>query len=205
MSHELMNLFAVPVYRAPLNRPVTVEERAVMDAELQDTTAAVANQSSRNKAVLDLPALGRLRSDLQQHLDQYLQTVWDPANAVRLRITQSWLTVTRQAESHHTHSHPNSVVSGVFYLALAEDDGLTFYRGEEPWFEIIPRSRNYYNAHSLFVPAKAGDLLLFPSQIKHGVRPVTSDIRRVSLAFNTFFDGELGSEAFSNQVRLSAG
>jgi uncharacterized protein (TIGR02466 family) len=102
------------------------------------------------------------------------------------------------------HTHPNSVVSGVLYISLAPQDGISFYRNEDNiWYELIRQQDNYFNASQYFVQASVGDLLLFPSHVRHGVREVTSDIQRVSLSFNTFFSGQLGRDEFSNALNIT--
>jgi uncharacterized protein (TIGR02466 family) len=199
-----MNLFAVPVYRSPLGREFTPEEMQFFRQELGQPANAINNHASRNKDVLSAPAMQAIRAQLQQNLDTYFKTIYDTENDVRLEITQSWLTLTRRGQSHHTHSHPNSVVSGVLYINIADDDGINFFRNDDLlWYELIPRQQNYYNAHSMFVKANARDIILFPSHIKHGVREVSTDIERISLAFNTFFSGAMGREGFSNFLRIS--
>lgn len=204
MSHELMNLFAVPVYKAPLGRAFSETEQQYFRNELRDATPAVANFSSRNKAVLNAPAMQGIRTFIQEHLDRYFRTVYDTANNVELRVTQSWLALTRKGQSHHTHTHPNSVVSGVLYINLAEHDGINFYRNDDlQWYELMPREQNYYNAYRYFIETRIGDIVLFPSNVKHGVREMTEDVERVSLAFNTFFSGELGRDGYSNALNIT--
>lgn len=43
---------------------------------------------------------------------------------------------------------------------------------------------------------------IFPSNIRHGVATVEHEVERLSLAFNTFFSGELGREEFSNYLSI---
>lgn len=203
MSYELMNLFAVPVYKAPLGRDFHAEELEYFNSQLLSPVQAIANFSSQNKYVLNSPQLGELRKLAESHLEQYFKTVYDTSNDARLVITQSWLAMTGKGGSHHTHSHPNSIASGVIYINLAKRDGINFYRDEDrQWFDLKPRQQNYYNAYSYHIEASVGDIVIFPSHIKHGVRQVEADIQRISLAFNTFISGEIGREEFSNQLRI---
>ena len=203
MQHDLMNLFAVPVYRGAIGRKFKQEELDFFSSQLQSPIQAVSNFSSENKYVLNAPELSELRKLAEEHLQQYFATVYDTANDARLVITQSWLALTRKGESHHAHSHPNSIASGIIYINLAANDGINFYRDEDrQWFDLKPRQQNYYNAYSYFIEAKIGDIVIFPSHIKHGVRPVETDTHRLSLAFNTFISGEIGREEFSNQLRI---
>jgi hypothetical protein len=45
-------------------------------------------------------------------------------------------------------------------------------------------------------------LILFPSNIRHGVTEVKEPIERVSLSFNSFFEGELGRPEYANSLTL---
>ena len=203
MQHDLMNLFAVPVYKASLGRDFSTSELDYINAQLQSPVQAIGNYSSQNKFVLNAPEMSELRQIAETHLQQYFATIYDTANDAQLVITQSWLSLTGKGGSHHTHSHPNSIASGVIYINLAPNDGINFYRNEDQqWFDLKPRRQNYYNAYSYHIEASVGDIIIFPSHIKHGVRQVEADIHRISLAFNSFISGEIGHGEFSNQLRI---
>jgi len=203
MDHEMMNLFAVPVYKCSMNREYTSKETEYFRSELLEPVKAISNYSSPNKNVLAAEAMSEIRSLIQENLDTYLATVYNSSNEVSLEITQSWLSMTNRGGSHHIHSHPNSVLSGVLYIKLGQQDGINFYRNEEAsWYELIAQEQNYYNAQRYFIETNAGDLLLFPSNVKHGVRENSGEFERISLAFNTFFSGEIGKREFSNFLSI---
>ena len=200
----MINLFAVPVAKSPIGRNYTDSELKYIESQLERPSKAIDNYASPNKNVLAHNELKDLQTIIQQHLDNYFKAVYNTSNNVALQITQSWLTLSRKGESHHSHTHPNSVVSGVLYVNVAGNDGINFYRNEENlWFELEPSETNYYNSYKIHVATKVGDLVLFPSSVKHGVNKVTEDIKRVSLSFNTFFSGEMGNPEFSNALRIT--
>ena len=206
MQAETMNLFATPVIRSSLERGFSAEEMAFFQEQLQQPVKAIANFSSQNKQVLADPAMLSINARIQQSLDHYLQTVFATSNRVSLKVTQSWLTLTRKGESHHSHVHPNSVVSGVLYVNVGEQDGINFYRNQDSiWYELLRQQDTYHNAYRYFIPVSVGDIVLFPSDQSHGVRELVEDVQRVSLSFNTFFDGELGREEFANSLKVSVG
>lgn len=203
MEHQMMNMFAVPLYKAALGRGFTGEEMQFFQRELSSPVLAISNYASHNKKVLDAPVMQDIRAVLQSHLDQFFSITFNSSNKVSLQITQSWLTRSQKGDSHHTHTHPNSVVSGVLYINLAPKDGISFYRNEDNvWYELVRQEETYYNAPSYFIQTAIGDIILFPSNIRHGVQEVTESVDRVSLSFNTFFAGELGCEEFSNRLRI---
>lgn len=204
MQHDLMNMFAVPVYRSALGRSFITRELEFFRMALMGAVPAIHNHSSVDKSVLSAPQLSVIREFIEANLAQYSKTVFNTSNQVQLQITQSWLTLAGKGQSHHVHTHPNSVVSGVLYINLAPVDGISFYRNEDNiWYELVRQQDNYYNANQYFVQTAVGDLLLFPSNVRHGVRPVTENVERVSLSFNTFFSGKLGRDEFSNALNLT--
>lgn len=206
LQAETMNLFATPVVRSSLERGFTADEVAFFQQQLQQPIKAIANYASQNKQVLAEAAMASINARVQQSLDHYLQTIFTTSNRVSLKVTQSWLTLTRKGESHHSHVHPNSVVSGVLYINVGQQDGINFYRNQDSiWYELLRQQETYHNAFRYFIPVSVGDIVLFPSDLSHGVRELAEDVQRVSLSFNTFFEGELGREEFANSLKVSIG
>ncbi len=202
----MLNLFPVPLYKSSLNRKFTDSELHCIKQLLLQNHKAISNYSSKNKRVLEASALSGLRAELQDHVNSYFREVFNTANTLELKITQSWVTLTGTGESHHEHVHPNSVASGVLYINLAENDGINFFRNEDnQWYEFIRAKETPYSAKSYFIPCNVSDVVIFPSNIRHGVKPVTQKVERISLAFNTFFEGELGKDEFSNGLKLTLG
>ncbi len=204
MQHEMMSMFATPLYRSSLQRAFSQSELECFRKELADSVPSISNLSSRNKQVLNNPALAQIKSCLQEHLNAYFKTVFNTANEVQLLLTQSWLTLSRKGESHHAHTHPNSVVSGVLYINLGPNDGISFHRNEDNvWHELVSAQDNYFNAKRYFVNTQVGDIVLFPSHVRHGVREVQENIERVSLSFNSFFSGNIGRDEFANSLTIT--
>lgn len=204
MAQQIINLFASPIYKSSMGRAFTEKELNFFKRELQEPMQAISNFSSKNKNVLDADEMQDLRAIIQANLNDYFLKIYNTSNKVTLEITQSWLSMTRRSESHHPHTHPNSIASGVVYINLAQQDGINFFRNDDlVWYDLTPKEQNYYNAYQYFVETKIGDIVVFPSSIKHGVKQVVEDVERVSLAFNTFFSGDLGRDEFSNALSIN--
>ena len=52
------------------------------------------------------------------------------------------------------------------------------------------------------LPIKSGELILFPSTLKHSVPINTSNKNRISLSFNTFVSDKLGSEIELTELNI---
>jgi uncharacterized protein (TIGR02466 family) len=206
MNSNMINLFPLPLQKTKLHRAYSERELDFVKAELQSNHKSIANYASTNKYILNADEMLDIRQVLQDALDTYFKEVFNSSNKLSLKITQSWLTLTGNGESHHEHTHPNSVASGVLYINLGKSDGISFYRNEDSqWYEFLREKETFYSAKSFFIPCEAGDIVIFPSNLRHGVKQNSLQVERISLAFNTFFEGELGRDEFSNALTIKLG
>jgi uncharacterized protein (TIGR02466 family) len=206
MNSNMINLFPLPLQKTKLRRAYSERELNFVKAELQSNHKSIANYASTNKYILNADEMLDIRQVLQDALDTYFKEVFNSSNKLSLKITQSWLTLTGNGESHHEHTHPNSVASGVLYINLGKNDGISFYRNEDSqWYEFLREKETFYSAKSFFIPCEAGDIVIFPSNLRHGVKQNSLQVERISLAFNTFFEGELGRDEFSNALIIKLG
>ena len=126
-----------------------------------------------------------------------------PQDNVKLEITQAWVNYTKNGQYHHKHAHPNSIISGVFYIQAAKDiDKLHFYNELYQQTKIMPKVFHVYNADSWWLPTETGQLLLFPSRLVHMVEPTTGEDDRISLSFNSFYKGKLGDDNMLTSLTL---
>ena len=122
---------------------------------------------------------------------------------VKAYITESWLNFTEKGETHHRHNHPNSFISGVYYVSADENlDRINFVNDRKGALEIVPKEYNDWNCTSYYFGIKSQDIILFPSAIEHFVNPVESTKTRISLAFNSFLKGELGSTNNATYLKI---
>jgi uncharacterized protein (TIGR02466 family) len=189
---QIVPLFPVAVGKFNLGRTFTTEEFFFVDN--QSTYSNMGNTTSNNRYVFKDEALASLSAFAESCVEQYFREVYAPKHDVKLRITQSWLNYTKQGQHHHKHAHPNSLVSGVFYIkADAEKDRISFFKDDYEQINLPTEQFNIFNSSSWWIPVAAGELILFPSSLTHMVETVQGD-ERISLAFNTFPIGYVGEE-----------
>jgi len=192
MNSLIHNLFptAVGVYEVGL--PTQEEINFCKNLQYEHN---INNISSVCKNILFSKELKNLCNQIQIGLDNYFKLTHE-ADDVSIVITESWLNITNRGESHHEHHHPNSIISGVYYIETEENsDVIEFKHPSPPWYECKVLKYNAYNSLSWQISAHSGQLILFPSYLKHNVPTLSNDrkLSRVSLAFNTFIQGNLGS------------
>ena len=101
-------------------------------------------------------------------------------------ITQAWMNKSVSGCHHRVHNHANSILSGVFYFQDLDDYPVVFLGPKQDLLLPPFVKQTKYNCEYLGIPAKKGDLVLFPSSLYHEVPPNQTNNIRYSLAFNTF-------------------
>lgn len=196
-------IFPWPVFTVMLEREFSEEELAF--AYSQECGWNKGGLIGKDRRVLDKPVLADLRAMIQPYLDLYVERIISPRDPIELYITQSWFNLEKKGMYHHQHSHTNSLVSGVIYIKTQPGDCVQFYRdNHRQILSIEGVSRGPFNSDICSVGVEAGELILFPSAIVHGVDPVDRDREegRLSLAFNTFVRGVVGDEFASNALEI---
>jgi uncharacterized protein (TIGR02466 family) len=191
-STKLIHLFPKPVISTRFYRNFTEEE--IMFIKNMGTENGIANASSRNRRVLDDTIMTDIKSYIESLLDFWMKEIISPKeDDIKLQITQSWTNVTKPGGSHHSHYHPNSIVSGCIYFQAEDELDEIYFLDDiiKPW-HIDMKSPNIFNSLETHVPVSTGDIVLFPSNTRHGVPNLQGNHTRISLAFNSFFVGKMG-------------
>lgn len=201
INYEIKTLFPTTILRTSLGRSITNEEiKTVENLKFKFTASNLTTESSN---ILQLPELKSLRTFFETALDVYVREIMNTSQ-LEVYITQSWANITTENQNHHKHAHPNSFLSGVFYLSVNPTiDTIIFNRKDSAFlFEFEPVSYNIFNSNSWTMGVKNGDLLIFPSNLEHSVPRKYDSNKRISVAFNTFVKGLFGKEPHLNELQL---
>jgi uncharacterized protein (TIGR02466 family) len=191
---NIHGIFPTPVYISKLDRELTKKELSFIDKTKLDVYKNEGNTTSNNNYILNNKLFKDLKTDLDLRVQDYFEKVISPTDAITPYITQSWLNYTETNQYHHKHEHPNSLVSGVFYINCDEQfDKIKFYK-KDIYSVIKPEIKewNLYNSETWWFSVKTGDVILFPSSLTHMVETKQGDNTRISLAFNVFIKGTVG-------------
>lgn len=189
---NIIPLFPTAVGRTTLDRSLSESElKFINELEVRPNKG---NTTSKNSYVLKEKPLEKLAEFCLESANKYFQEVYKPKEDLNLYITQSWVNYTERGGFHHKHSHQNSFISGVFYVnASVESDKVYFYNESYKQIKVQPTEWNVWNSESWWLEVGTGTLYLFPSSLTHDVPGVENDGRRISLSFNTFIKGAIGS------------
>lgn len=184
-------LFATPVYVTELSRKLTSKET---DFKKIKQIKNYGNHKSNDSYILNTKQFSSIKKELDIAIKDYFNKIISPKNKITPYITQSWLNYTDTNEHHHKHNHPNSLVSGILYLNANEKfDKVEFYKDDYNMIKPEIKNFNFFNSESWWLPVKTGQIMLFPSSLSHSVLIKKGTNTRVSLAFNVFIKGGVGS------------
>ncbi len=198
---QIHSLFPTPIGFFTLDRELTSKELEFIRALPQ--RANMGNTSSEDNYIFERRQLRTLKTFMMDSVKQYLERVYSPKSAVDLRITQSWANYTNTGQFHHKHEHPNSFVSGVFYVDTdPEQDRIYFYRSGYQQIKLLTENWNEFNSESWWFAAEPCKLILFPSHLTHMVETRQAANTRISLSFNTFPVGTVGDNQQLTELLL---
>jgi len=187
-------IFPTPIYISKLNREITNKELSFIDKIKLDVYKNEGNTTSNDNYILNNKAFKDLKQDLDLRVKDYFDKIICPANNITPYITQSWLNYTETNQYHHKHAHPNSLVSGVFYINCDEKfDKIKFFNDKYQTIKPEVKNWNIWNSESWWFSVKTGDIILFPSSLTHMVETKEGTNTRISLAFNVFIKGAIGN------------
>ena len=201
---KLSHLFSIPLMEFEYGQ-TSEEENKIIYHYLNDSKPNVYNFKTNESYILD-KGLTKLKNFIESAIDVYVKNVIigdEYDENLSFRITQSWVNLTKPGSlGHHQHYHSNSIISGVFYIKTNDVDNIIFANNFQ-WTIAIPvKKYNEFNSGTWKFPVSAGKLILFPSNLLHHVDPPTGNKDRISLSFNVFPFGLLGSREQLSELRI---
>lgn len=124
-----------------------------------------------------------LRRALDAHAKRYAGKLDWNLKGGKLLMTDCWVNIMPRGCAHSFHLHPQAVISGTYYVRTPRGcSGLKFEDPRLANFMATPPRKNR-PAHIEY-PAKAGNVILFESWLRHEVPASRIDEERVSISFN---------------------
>jgi len=192
MKDELLQIFPTPIlitkYKGSL-----VDELKHIDTLDWIKQKANGNFKSKDTYLLKHEQFKNIKNFINESINKFTKEI--SQSDQRLVVTQSWMNKNPKGSKHHEHVHPNSIISGVFYFK--QDPKLppiSFSKAIQSAMKLDPKKYNNLNSETFLLPCTDGELILFPSNLKHSVPINMSEESRISMSFNTFSIDVLGTE-----------
>jgi uncharacterized protein (TIGR02466 family) len=167
--------------------------------EIIDSVKTFAKKKTRNKDAILWQSEGAVQHQeefkwltdcIVRHGEEYMKFMGYEFNTIQ--VESMWINTYEENDNLHIHNHPNSFISGVFYLTDGADIQFLDPRGDIRSIILPNKVHNFHNAFSFDISPSPGKLILFPSWLKHSVYRQHSGWR-ASIAFNMMVRGSVGS------------
>ena len=192
MKEELLQIFPTPVLITKYEGDLK-EEIKYVDNLAYTEQKGNGNFKTKDTYLMEIEVLKNIKNFFYNSLNKYTENISNSDK--RLVITQCWANKNPPGSKHHEHVHPNSILSGVFYLRQDKTlPPIQFSKSIQHAMKLDPKKYNNLNSELFMLPCDTGELLLFPSNLKHSVPTNMGKESRLSLSFNTFSVDALGSE-----------
>ena len=189
---ELLQIFPTPVLITKYDDDISEETKYVENLEYISQKDNK-NFKSKDSYLMKHESLKKIKSFFGESITRYTEKILNSKQ--RLVITQCWTNRNPPGAKHHEHVHPNSIISGVFFFRIGGKlPPIQFAKTNQVAMKLDPTKYNNITAETFMLPCVPGELLLFPSNLKHSVPTNLGKEARISLSFNTFSVDTLGSK-----------
>lgn len=194
MSEPVIHgLFPTPIVFSSIDREFTKQELEFFKKSSETPYKNEGNMTSLNRYIVNEPEMATIKAEIETAVNYYMKQIISAKPEVQAYITQSWLNFTSENQWHHKHAHPNSFLSGVYYIdADEQNDKITFFKDDYKQIKLEPTEWHLWNSQSWWLTVKTGQIVVFPSSLIHMVQQKAGDNIRCSLAFNIFLRGTIG-------------
>jgi len=187
-------LFPTPMWEVPIENVDNLSiKEYILKLRQTDPGVEISNKGGWHSNDIHHPlppALEELISDLTLFINDYCKQTTDIDDLV---LGNWWVNINGKNDYNIPHDHQNSVLSAVYYvevpnpntgdLIIHRDDNSRFFLGK------YRKNKTHFSSHSYSISPNTGQVIIFPSWMKHSVEKNNSDAERISIAFNFVIQG----------------
>ncbi len=187
-----MGLFPIPLYKVDGFASDALLSSLLEQAKSMTDSENSADNRLAHSLMLD-PGSNRsfalVAEQVKEHLTAFGRVLL--GSELNWFTKEMWLNRLQPGGSQFMHSHANSFVSGVLFVDTPHETARTLFRRPSGGAEFVFKNDvplGHAASDNWVLPeATAGDLILYPSYLLHGVPPNEGGYR-TSLAFNAIPD-----------------
>lgn len=204
---QVFNLFPTPLYVTSYDGDTTEIVKYLDSCEVSEPTQGGYGIISKNSYIIDHPICKPLADFFMFHFRKFATEVMR-YDYEELEFAQSWLTYKKPGQFHKAHTHPNTLLAGVFYydfepgeasICFSKVAGSQYRTYLEP--SLLPDYQDYpYSQEEIYFTPQQNNFIIFPSYLMHGVPPNTTNKVRKALGVNALTKGKLGDRETISEI-----
>jgi hypothetical protein len=203
----MLDLFGVPIYIN--NIKIKEQEKKFLINSIYTKLKAGNGYVTKDKYILNSKKTIETKKDILINLSKYLYDDLKVKKNIKFKLLNSWCVKHVKDNYSHIHHHNNSFISGVLYLKTNENSGNIVFHKNNSLNNIFTDSvsiefseYNTINSDHWYITPKEGDIILFPSNLKHSVTKNISNEDRYCCSFNLYPTGVFGNNDDLNLLEI---
>ena len=210
-NKEILSLFATPLYANLIPPHLSTACNVFDNTEMltQKPSRGEYGLHSKNTYIMDEPECAELKKYILGEVTDFAQNTlcYDYPEYV---FSQTWVSWKEPGQYHTAHTHPNSIISAVFFYGYGEEEtpAIQFHKmdfqgtHQSIMLKEKPDKRPSPFAWKSFeVNFQPGLLLIFPSHFRHAVPPNKTQYTRKSVSMNIVPKDYIGDPNSLTQLR----
>jgi uncharacterized protein (TIGR02466 family) len=123
-----------------------------------------------------------LFNDIKKHILTFLKNLgYDDNILLKMDFNESWYNISKPGDYLIKHIHPNSIISGAYYLKSNKNDSITFFDNDN--MILSPINYNELSYEYCSYECTPGKLLLFKSNLNHSTNKQIGK-EKIVISFN---------------------
>lgn len=175
------------------------QQQLAVDSEVATLAKHALFESRLDFMEAELPEVMELRRVVEELVAAVASEVnaahWPEECEASAHVIESWYHVTQNGGYHDVHSHPNCSWCGIYYLEPGEAN-LADRNGINRFYDPRVNAEHYADAGTAYLANQGfwdfapneGQVVIFPSYLKHSALPYFGQQDRVVIAFNCVVD-----------------
>ena len=194
----IQDLFKIPIYNTNLD----IDNKLLLNLSYQerdnDTDGRRKSNNGYQTKDLDFKKYKFLFDEVSKHLINYY-SIYN-ADIKAHCFSNFWINISGKHNYNRLHSHNGSFISGVYYIKVPKNSGAIVFENPscmfientfkkfDNWTFSGAEDFNSYNSPEWRIVPLVGQLIMFPSYLRHYVEENKSDDDRISLSFNVMIN-----------------
>ena len=173
-----------------VNRDLTGAVHALRErtpnARLDGYSSDVYTTYGAEERLYDIPDFAEITDWMRSCFASYAEHMSYAASPQGIRLTQCWVNVYKKGFAHELHTHPNNILSGVYYVRAPVGCAEIRFHALHAFSMFRPEKRvdTEINETSHAIQPREGEMIIFNSAVKHNVAPNAIEEERIIISAN---------------------
>lgn len=207
MQAQVFSMFPTALYVNTYEGDTSEIVRYFDSQPMDPASQAAYGEISKNSYIIDNPICKPLNDFFMKCFEEYATNIMR-YRYEKLEFAQSWLTYKQPGMFHKVHTHPNTLLAGVFYYDVQPNDASICFSKEVKSFGrssfepslLEDYQQHPYSQEEIYFTPKQNNFIIFPSWLSHGVPPNRTNRVRKALGVNALTKGKLGDRETISEI-----